>query len=312
MNTERSPLHFTCHTFTAPEIGPRLIVLGAVHGNEICGSLGIRRILTEIDAGKLRIQRGHVTFVPIANPLAWALQRREGERNLNRYLQPNESPKQYEDHIANWLCPLLAQHEILLDLHSFHTAGEPFVMLGPENNNGPLETFAYSTEERALAHRFGICRFVDGWLDTYASGAARRGDINPMYGVGTTEYMRSVGGYGLTVECGQHDDPAAVEVAERCIRATLAHLGISDEEPPKPVTGVEHMRIREVVDKRYDGDTFVRNWNSFDPLKKGELIGTHTDGSAALADRDGYILFPNPDACAGKEWFYVAEAMSSD
>lgn len=314
MKTERPPLHCTHHVFTAPQTGPSLIVLGAVHGNEICGSLAIRRILEEIDAGELRIQRGRVTFVPIANPLAWTLQKREGERNLNRCLQPTDTPVQYEDHVANWLCPLLAQHEVLLDLHSFHTPGEPFVMLGPENNDGPLEPFKHAVEERALAHCLGIRRFVDGWLDTYASGAARRGDSNPAYGVGTTEYMRSVGGYGLTVECGQHDDPAAVKVAERCIRATLEHLGISDphNEPFEPITDVEHMRIREVVDKRFDHDTFVRDWESFDRLKKGEVIGTHADGSVALADRDGYILFPNPGARAGKEWYYVAETVAGD
>ena len=312
MNTERPPLHCTHHVFTAPQTGPHLIVLGAVHGNEICGSLAIRRILDEIDAGKLRIQRGRVTFVPIANPLAWALQKREGERNLNRCLQPTDTPLQYEDHVANWLCPLLAQHEVLLDLHSFHTPGQPFVMLGPDNNDGPLEAFSYATEERALAHCLGIGRFVDGWLDTYASGVARRGDSNPAYGVGTTEYMRSVGGYGLTVECGQHDDPAAVEVAERCIRATLGHLGISDRVPLESITDVEHVRMRDVVDKRFDNDTFVRNWESFDRLKKGEPIGIHADGSVALADRDGYILFPNPGARRGKEWYYVAETISGN
>jgi hypothetical protein len=33
------------------------------------------------------------------------------------------------------------------------------------------------------------------------------------YGVGTTEYMRSAGGYALTLECGHHADPAAPDVA---------------------------------------------------------------------------------------------------
>ena len=41
---------------------------------------------------------------------------------------------------------------------------------------------------------------------------------DPSYGVGTTEYMRSQGangqgGYGITLECGQHQDPTAPEMA---------------------------------------------------------------------------------------------------
>ena len=55
---------------------------------------------------------------------------------------------------------------------------------------------------------------------------------DPSYGVGTTEYMRTQGGYAITLECGQHADPAAPDVAYRAIRNTLAHLGLVDEPEP--------------------------------------------------------------------------------
>lgn len=315
-------LHLSAHSFRGLGDGPRLIVLGAVHGNEICGSLAIRQILSAIDAGDLVIRNGSVTFVPVTNPLAWQQRSREGERNLNRRLQPTEHPLDFEDHVANWLCPLLARHDVLLDLHSFHTPGEPFVMLGPDDNDGPLEPFARAAEERAFARSLGIRRFVDGWLDTYARGVARRVALaagngraaaliaDPRYGIGTTEYMRSRGGYGVTVECGQHDDPAAVGVARRCIVQALACLGLTDDPPPKPVAGIEHMRIREVIDKTHAHDAFEHEWNSFDPVRCGERIGTRADGAAVTADRDGYLLFPNPDADAGQEWFYLAEPVT--
>ena len=35
------PMHFQSVHFSAIEPGPRLIVLGAVHGNEVCGRLGM-------------------------------------------------------------------------------------------------------------------------------------------------------------------------------------------------------------------------------------------------------------------------------
>tara|TARA_R110002049_G_scaffold120791_5_gene275422 strand:+ start:4496 stop:5440 length:945 start_codon:yes stop_codon:yes gene_type:complete len=299
-------LHFAAHSFTGLEAGPSLIVLGAVHGNEVCGSLAIRRVLAAIEAGEIVIRRGRVTFVPVANPLAWHHRAREGDRNLNRRLQPTDAPAEFEDHVANWLCPLLDAHEALLDLHSFHTPGDPFVMLGPEDNDGPLEAFARATEERALARCLGIRRFVDGWLDTYARGVARRdAGADAHYGVGTTEYMRSRGGYGLTVECGQHDDPAAIDVAEACIRSTLAHLGLTDDATPSPTPSVEHMRMHEVVDKTHDEDAFVHDWDSFDCLRAGDVIGIRADGTRVVAEHDGYILFPNPAASANQEWFYL-------
>jgi len=307
------------HQFAALQHGPRLIVLGAVHGNETGGTRGIERVLAELDSGALTIQRGTVTFVPVTNPLAYQKGQRIGDRNLNRNLCPNAEPKDYEDHIANVLCPLLSAHEVLLDLHSFHTAGEPFAMLGPANNTGELEPFAHAAREQALALRLGPRRIVEGWLDTYAAGVKRRmertapGDraqllsTDPRYGVGTTEYMRTQGGYAITLECGQHDALAAPEVAYQAIRRTLAHLQLVDSADPLPTADIEFLRLTEVIDRYHADDQFSRTWASYDRVSKGELIGTRHDGTPVEAPQDGHIVFPNPGAVVGNEWFYFAQ-----
>ncbi|CAN5198963.1 M14 family metallopeptidase [soil metagenome] len=314
-------LHFHADCRAGIDAGPRLIVLGAVHGNETCGTQGIRRAINDIENGQLHIRRGSVTFVPITNPLAYARKQREGHRNLNRNFCPTAEPADFEDRIVNWLAPLLAQHDVLLDLHSFHTAGQPFVMLGPEDNSGALEPFAHSAKERALAQHLGVRRFVDGWLDTYADGVANRVrqaeasksrtdslNTDARYGVGTTEYMRSVGGYGVTLECGQHEDAQSPAVAYRAIRNALAFLNICDEPAPQAVSDTESLRLYKVVDKKQAEDGFARAWASFDRLEAGQLIGTFADGTPVIAEKDGYIVFPNPKAAAGQEWFYLAEA----
>lgn len=300
---------------TAP--GARLIVTGAVHGNETCGTVAIRRVLDDIAHGRLALIAGEVTFVPVTNPLAYERRQRQGDRNLNRKLAPTSEIREFEDHVANWLCPLLARHEVLLDLHSFHTAGEPFAMVGPENNSGTLEPFAHAEEEAALAVRLGVRRIVDGWLGTYAAGVERRRaqlaaagqpvhELDADYGVGTTEYMRRVGGWGFTLECGQHEDPRAPEVAYRAILNTLAHLRLIDAPAPAPATGVEALHLFEVVDKAHDGDRFVRDWASFDAVCASDVIGLRHDGTPVAAGTDGRIVFPNPAALAGQEWFYLA------
>lgn len=311
--SEFESLHFQSIVFDGLAPGPRLIVLGAVHGNETCGTRAIRRVVAEIESGTLGIAAGRVTFVPVTNPLAYARHQRMGERNLNRNLAMTASPSEFEDRIANWLCPLLEAHDALLDLHSFHTMGEAFVMLGPENNTGELEPFARAEQEIALALRLGVHRFVDGWLDTYAAGVARRiaegvstSETDARYGIGTTEYMRAHGGIALTLECGQHDDPMAPEVAYRAIRNALAYLGVSGDVPPMPVAGTEALRLYQVVDRTHVGDVFSRPWASFDPVRAGALVGTRHDGTAVVADSDGYVVFPNPGALPGQEWFYLA------
>jgi predicted deacylase len=309
-------LQFKSTEYGGQNAGTRLIVTGAVHGNETCGTEAIQRVMRELDSGALVIRNGAVTFVPIANPLAYAKGERFGDRNLNRNLFPNEHPQDFEDRVANWLCPLLARHDVLLDLHSFKASGEPFVMVGPRNNDGPLEPFRHEQQERAMARRLGVRRFVDGWLRTYGAGVQRRlrGDSQLetvlRYGMGTTEYMRSTGGYALTLECGEHTDPQAPEVAYRAIMNTLAFLGLIDAPSPQPIAdeAMEALSMVAVYDKVGAGDTFTRAWSSFDPVRKDEQIGTRADGTPVLAEFDGRILFPDSAAGANSEWYYLTRA----
>jgi uncharacterized protein len=313
--------HFKSVSFTGLAPGPRLIVLGAVHGNETCGTKGINRVMAEIESGALEIAGGTVTFVPITNPLAHELRQRAGDRNLNRNLFPNDHPADFEDHVANWLCPLLARHEVLLDLHSTRAPTQPFALVGPPNNSGKIEPFEHAERERGLAKRLGVSRFVQGWLSTYARGVERRAreadakeartsSADARYGVGTTEYLRVQGGYSVTLECGQHDDPASPEIAYRAIRNALDFLDITDGAAPPAVEKYEALNIHEVIDKAHPDDRFSREWSSFDRLRAGDLIGTRHDGTPVTAPRDGWILFPDVGAQPGHEWFYLAEPVA--
>ena len=307
------------HALHALQPGPRLSVLGAVHGNETCGTRAIERVLREFDAGSLRLARGSATFVPVTNPLAYRRGQRMGDRNLNRNLRPSARPLDNEDRIANVLCPLLAAHDVLLDLHSFHSPGEPFAMIGPPDNTGTLEPFAQARAEAALALRLGPRRIVEGWLQTYATGVRNRLqrtqgkpseraqllNTDPSYGVGTTEYMRSCGGYAITLECGQHADPTAPVVAYRAIRHTLAHLALVDEPPPER-NDCELLCLNEVTDRHHADDRFVREWASYQSVSADEPIAERADGTLLRAPGDGFIVFPNPNALPGNEWFYFA------
>jgi predicted deacylase len=303
------------HTFASLEPGPRLLVMGGVHGDEVSGTLGIERILAELDAGALQLQRGELTLVPVANPLARRRMRREGERNLNRLFRPSEAPADYEARVTNVLAPLIARHEVLLDLHSFQSEGEAFAMIGPRDNTGTLEPFARAREEGLLALHIGTPVVVEGWLDIYAAGLAQRAGGAPAdeaaidFGRGTNEYIRGCGGYGVTLECGQHQDPQAPEVAWRAIRRTLALLGMAalpqglQRGPAQPQ---KLLRLASVTDRLHEDDSFVRDWATFDAVRSGEPIGMRHDGTPVSAPEDGFIVFPNAVALPGTEWFYFA------
>jgi predicted deacylase len=316
----RRPTHLRTHTFLGLAPGPKLLVLGSVHGNEVCGAKAITQLLQEIDSGQLGIERGCVTFVPVTNPLAYRLKQRTGDRNLNRNMAPSAIPQDFEDRIANVLCPLLDAHDVLLDLHSFHTGGAPFVMIGPQDNSGTLEPFSHANAEMQLALCTNAPRIVEGWLDTYARGVSRRAAApavtgtararalvtNPNYGVGSTEYMRARGGYGVTLECGQHDDPQGIQVARHAILQTMALLNMVSRPLETSAAEREILRLVDVTDREHAEDSFAREWRSFDAVQAGDLIGTRHSGAGVTAPHDGFVVFPNPRAEPGQEWFYMA------
>ena len=293
------------HTWTALAPGPALVVVGAVHGNEVCGAHAIARAFDDLLHGRLVLARGRLTLVPVANPLAFRQNTREGERNLNRRFVPRSDPRDYEDRVTRQLAPVLAAHDALLDLHSFHTPGDPFAMVGPRDNNGPREPFARAREEMALARALGSPRVVEGWLEVYDRAAQARGEPPDEEGIGTNEYMRSQGGYAVTLECGQHEDPEAIEVAERALHGALAALGLAHVEAPAPFTGPS-TRLQEVVLRESPADRLVRDWHSFDVVEAGDVIGVRGDGRPVAAPRAGCVLFPYPEAEVGREWFYLA------
>ena len=294
------------HTWAALAPGPSLVVLGAVHGNEVCGAHAIVRAIDDLTHGRLRLLRGRLTLVPVANPLAFAQATREGQRNLNRRFLPQPDPQDYEDRITHQLAPLLAQHEVLLDLHSFHTPGDPFAMVGPRNNSGAREPFARAAEEMALARALGAQQVVEGWLEVYDRAARLRGELPDDEGIGTNEYMRSQGGYAVTIECGQHEDPEAIDAATRAIHGALAHLELAHVPAPPRFAGPA-ARLKDVVLRESPADRLAQDWHSFDAVQAGDVIAHRADGTPVAAPYDGCVLFPHPEAEVGQELFYLAE-----
>jgi hypothetical protein len=240
-------------------------------------------------------------------------------------LLPTDTVREFEDRIANLLCPWLAAHDVLLDLHSFRGRGAPFILRGPPDNDGTLEPFAHAAAEGRLAAHLGPTRIVDGWMTAYAAGVARRrerggparaggdggagdsDDGDARYGIGTTEYMRSQGGYGVTLECGSHDDPAAPDVGYRAIRQAVALLGLAPLPLAPPARRFDRLQLATVVDRDHARDRFVRPWASFDAVAAGEAVAERADGSTWRAPRAGRIVFPDDSARPGHEWFYFAE-----
>ncbi len=258
--------------------GPRLLVFGSVHGNEICGPTAINQWIQRFQSGACVLEKGSVTFVPVCNPEAYAQNKRMIDVNLNRVYIKNSNPQKYEEKLAQELMGLIDAHDSLLDLHSVHRPSQPFVF---QDNDKP--------ETVAMAAASGLKNIVVGWNNVFPQGSFCSG----------CSYALSQGKPAIVVECGQHIEPNAIDVAERAIGNILVHFNLIAQEfatHTKPI-----YFVLEGFAKRAQGESLAKRWNGFDLIKKDEEIVV----GGAKAPRDSRILMCDPDAPVGEEWYYL-------
>jgi len=279
-----SPIEIT--RFEGLKSGPALLVFGAIHGQEICGSKAIHRAMQAIRDGQLGLARGSVTFVPVANPRAYQKRVRYTDENLNRVFQLTRRPNSYEAHLANILCPLVEACDVLLDLHSTTADGQPFIYLD------------YDTKANgALAAVLGPKVAIVGWPALYKKlGLADDA-------VCTTDYAARFGKDAVVVECGQHQSPHAEDVAYHALLNTMRHYGL--------ITGrttlqrIKMVRMTHGYFREHAKDRLAKTWKHLDPIKKGAPLIHHVDGRVTKAPRDAVIIMPKANAAVGDDWLYL-------
>jgi predicted deacylase len=281
------PEKIQVYQYQAATAGPHLLVLGAIHGDEFCGSLAIHQCAKLIDSGQLHLKAGTLTMIPACNPAALQENARFHEENLNRVFKKHVQPETYEARLANILTSYVDACDFMLDLHSQPTAGTPFVFQDYEDN---------ATADFAKA--LGVEAIVKGWPEMYAG----HGDLNAGDTVG---YAHEKGKTAILIECGQHVDPRAAGVAYLAIINSLAHFGMIDA-PDIHAPAHRIIRGREIVTVPPEGGSLTREWQHLQNITKGQELAVSNTGKAIIAPYDGVILLPKYKAQPNGEWFYLA------
>ncbi len=289
-----NPILLQSFVYDTKKPGPRVLVLGAVHGNEICGPLGIRKFITELDQGLHEILNGRVTFIPVVNEKAYALNVRFVDENLNRNMTPHDHPQNYEQAIMPDLCRYLEDCDVLLDIHSASQPTPPFAFIHTTKN----------PHELTYAQNLGVEYAVTGWEDAYEKLDNQKLKASG----GTTEYARTFGTTALTLECGAHDDPSAPDIAYQSIRACLHYFEMISDVPRISPSFTAY-KLEQVFFKEKEG-AHTQVWNNFDPITGGTVLARYADGEEIRAAHEGVILLPRPQSPIGEEWIYTATAVS--
>ncbi len=277
------------YEFDSGREGTKLLILAAVHGNETAGTNALRRLLKELDGGKVKLKRGQLVVVPVCNPKAYKRDVRQIDENLNRVMKAHNQPVTYEQKLANEICPLIKECDVLLDLHSTHCAGDvPFAFCD-----------YFSEKTKKLIDALAVDYVLEGWPDIYAG----QGEIED----NSTEHCAHVyGKTGTTVECGYHKSAAAVELAYSAVISTLVAFEMMEAEKIE-IRPKTHILMKSYVVKKRAGK-LLKNYKHLDKVVSGEEIARYDDGEVLTAPADGYILLPNLKAEKGAEWYYFGVA----
>ncbi|NKC32995.1 peptidase M14 [Roseomonas sp. BU-1] len=271
--------------FAGAEPGPHLMVSAGVHGNEIAGALLLERWLRD----RVRPRRGRLTLV-FAN-LA-ALERfdpadptasRFVDEDLNRVWAPTllgGARRSTELDRARALLPLLAQVDVLLDLHSMLWPSDPLFLSGP------------GAASRALGQAIGTPPLVVA-DDGHAAG------------------MRMIdhGHFGaeaaaLLLEAGPHWQPETLVQMEQAAARLLRHLGMAEEAaalpPDAPLPPGRLARVTRTVTATTSAFAFLRDYRGGEVIpRRNTLIALDGEAEVRTPHDDCLLVMPSPHAMRG-------------
>lgn len=223
--------------------------------------------------------------MPYTNFQAFRQNKRQIEKNLNRVFGTHGDS--LEEKIAPHIQDAITQHDFILDLHSFASGKDAFAFCDFDNNDF-LD---------AIIANLPIKYVMSGWTDLYEQ-------ISELDTIGFT---KSQGKMGITIECGQHNDPSSLQVAYKSILSVLQSLNIIkvkttlDQRSPQ-----KWINVDKIIRKK-NGDRFLKNWENFDQVTDATIFGIDEQWIALQAPYDGYIIMPNEEVEIGGEWCYFGK-----
>ena len=233
--------------FTGTEPGPHVVVVAALHGNEIAGAVVLDDLLHAGPAPR----RGTLTL-GFANIAAYArfdpdapTASRFVDEDMNRVWDPAvlDGPRRsVELDRARAIRGIVESADVLLDLHSMLWPSDPLILSGP------------SARGLALAQALGTPALVVA-------------DAGHVAGPRLIDYPRFTAPGDATaclVEAGQHWEPPTVAVLAAAVDALLRRTGLIDG--PAPVPSARCATVTMTVTAATAGFAFVR------PYRGGEVV----------------------------------------
>ena len=296
----------------SPVPGPRVAIIGLMHGNELVGDGVIAaladRVAEELTAGELLLVRANL------EAFRHGLRHTAEGLDLNRLWDPATLTRLaaeatdelcYEEQRALELAPLLTTADAVLDLHSTSRPSAPFLL------------FRDDQKHAMLARKLGVAHLVTGMHEN----TIMSGGLGSNVGLAPGERSERI---GFTFEAGQHTDPSNVGTALEVTLRLHHSLGVWRTCPaPAPIEG----SVFEVTERFIQAPAGVEQWrfvgyaggepgagrrgplrqlHSFEQVQADEVVLKRTD-AVVRAAFPFTMLMPAPDTDPGTDLYYVSQ-----
>lgn len=281
-------------SFDSGRAGPHVMVQALTHGNEICGAIALHRLLSEqaqwqVQCGRLTVAFGNLDAYARWDP-ADPDRSRCVDEDFNRVWSDDAlfgARDSAELRRARRLRPFVDAADLLLDLHSMREDCEPLMVCGTTGRGGDKGV--------ALSRRLGVpaVLLVDSGHPSGLRMIERGNFADPLH-------RRTA----VLIECGQHWERAAADVAQDTLWRFLALAGsVSDDYLAPRLQALGRMaparqrllRVSEAVVAHSTGFRFVRPFGGLEVLAKaGEPIAVDGDLSFSAPHDDTVLVMPSP------------------
>jgi predicted deacylase len=278
--------------FASDTPGPSVMVQALTHGNELCGAIALDGLLEDLQGGRLGLQRGTLTlaFANVAAYARWDV----ADPDRSRYVEEDYNRVWADDALhgprdsvelrrARELRPFVDAADLLLDIHSMHEPCRPIMVCGATGRGGE--------KSAAFARRLGVPG--DLLIDTGHPAGLRMIERGPF---GVPSDPRTA----LLIECGQHWERAAADVAIDTLMRFLSVAGTLETAAatsrfrvtPPPVQRV--LRVTEPVVARSLDFRFVAPFTGLEVIaRQGDPIATDGDTVIRAPYDDTVLVMPS-------------------
>ncbi|HUK06366.1 MAG TPA: M14 family metallopeptidase [Stellaceae bacterium] len=266
-------------TFDSGKPGPHVYVNALTHGNEICGAIAVDRLFrlgVRPAQGKLSLGFANVaafrTFDP-RNPTA----SRFVDEDINRLWDAatlNGQRKSVELARARELRPFIETVDFLLDIHSMQHSTEALMLAG------------LTEKSLELAHRVGAPRLIV--RDKGHSAGSRMRDYGAL---GDPASPKAA----LLIECGQHWEKAAADVAHDVTWRFLAVTGTlspaeSERQMTRPPADQRVITVTQAVTITSDRFEFLRDYRGLEVIPRQGTVIARDGGREVRTPYDNCVL----------------------